>query len=257
MKRILWKIGAGVIVLLIIAILAVSFFLDGAVKRAVETIGPRLTKTDIKLDAVNLSLLSGSGRIKGLIVGNPEGFKTPHAMSVQTASLSLKPGSLLSDKIVVRSIVLEGPEITFEAGLGGNNLGKLRANAEESGGSAAAQPAPSGNKPAGNKPGKKLEVDEFLITGAKLNVSVTGMRGQAVPVVLPPIHLSGLGTGPDGITAAELTRQVLAAIEQAAAKEAGSALEGLGKGAGGLTKDLGNGAQGIGKSLGDLFKKKN
>jgi len=56
------------VVLIVLAALAVHFFLDDAVKRGVETIGPKITKVDVKLDGVSISLLSGSGKIKGLLV---------------------------------------------------------------------------------------------------------------------------------------------------------------------------------------------
>ena len=89
MKKILLRVGIGLIVLVILGVLGVSLFLDKGVKEAIETIGPKITKVDIKLNSVSLSLLSGSGSLKGLIVGNPQGYKTPHAISVGEASLAL------------------------------------------------------------------------------------------------------------------------------------------------------------------------
>lgn len=256
MKKILLRIAVGLIVLLVLGILAVSLFLDGAVKRGVETIGPRLTGVDIKLDNVSLSLLSGSGKIKGLVVGNPKEFKTPEAIHVGSANLALLPGSLLSDKIVIKSIVVEAPEITFEGGFGGNNLSKILANVDSAAGSGSTT---MNATPTEQKPGKKLEVDDFLITGAKLHVSVTGMGGESLPVPLPDIHLTDLGKGPDGITSAELTKLVLSAIEKAAIKVADQTIANLGKGASGLTKNLGTNTTDtvgkLGKSLGNLFKK--
>jgi uncharacterized protein involved in outer membrane biogenesis len=254
MKKILLRIGLGLVVLIILVVLMVSLFLDGAVKRAVETIGPRLTKVEVKLDRVRLSLLSGSGKISGLRLGNPEGFKTPQAISVGSASIALKPGSLLSDKIVIRKIELVAPDITFEGGFGGNNLGKILANLNEAtGGSDTNAPA----QPAAEKPGRKLEVDDFIISGAKVHVSVTGMGGKSLVVPIPEIHLTGLGTGPEGITAAELTRQVLTAIQQSAIKAADAAVADLGKS---VTKELGKNAGEsagkIGESISDLLKKK-
>src|SRR5437773_12305207 len=124
MKKIVVRLLIALVVLVLLGALAVHLFLDGAIKRGVETIGPKLTKTDVKLDAVSLSLLSGSGKIKGLVVGNPEGFKTPSSISVGTASLALKPGSLFSDKVIVQSINVQAPEVTLETDLHGNNLKK-------------------------------------------------------------------------------------------------------------------------------------
>jgi len=258
MKKVLLRIGIALVIIVIIAVVTIGLSLDGIVKRGVETFGPKLTKVDVKLDKVSLSILSGSGQISGLVVGNPEGFKTPHAISVGSASLSLSPGSLLSDKIVIKSIKVDAPEITFEGGFGGNNLSKILANLNEVTGGGGTNAAA---KPSEQKPGKKLQVDDFLITGAKLHVSLSGlMGGSSVPVPLPDIHLTGLGSGPDGITAAELTKKVLTEIETSAAKAATEAAANLGKGATDAAKDAtkaaGDAASKVGKGIGDLFKKK-
>jgi len=42
-----------------------------------------------------------------------------------------------------------------------------------------------------------------------------------VTVPIPTIHLSNLGTGPEGITVTELTKQVLSEIEKAAVEGGG------------------------------------
>src|SRR5215469_244689 len=127
-------IGAGVLLVLVVVTIALflGFFLDSGIKRGVETFGPKLTKVDVKLDSVSIGLLSGSGKIKGLVVGNPTGYKSPTAISVGSASLALSPGSLLSDKVVIKSINLQSPEITFETDFHGNNLSKLQSNLNDS-----------------------------------------------------------------------------------------------------------------------------
>jgi len=261
MKKMIVRILIGLVVLLIAAVVIAGFSLDGIVKRAVETVGPKLTKVDIKLDKVGLSLFSGSGRVDGLVVGNPEGFKSPHAISVGSASLSLSPGSLLSDKIVIKSIKVEAPEITYETGTGGSNLKKILANLNESSsGGGSNTNAAATTKDSGQ--GKKLEVDDFSLTGAKLHLSLTGIGSATVP--LPAIHLTDLGKGDSGITGAELTKRVLSAIEQAAAKAAAESAGDIAKGATGLVKGLtggtnnpvGEAASKLGKGVGDLLKSK-
>ncbi len=262
MKKIIIRLLIALVVVVVVAVIAVGLFLDAGIKRGIETIGPKLTQTSIKLQSVSLSLLSGSGAIKGLVVGNPQGFKTPSAISVGSASLSIKPASLLSDKVVIRYINLQDPEITFETDLRGNNLKQIMANVQAATGGGANQPAqPKEAAPAEPaKPGKKLEVDDFVINGAKLHVSVTALGGQEVTLPLPPIHLENLGTGPEGITPAELTKVVLAAIESEAAKAASGAVADLGKSAANVVKDVGgqgsNVLQNVTKGIGGLFKKK-
>ena len=260
MKKILISIVIGLAVLLIAAVLIAGFSLDGIVKRGVETFGPKLTKVDIKLDKVALSLFSGSGKIDGLVVGNPEGFKSGQAISVGSASLALSPGSLLSDKIVIKSIRVEAPDINYEVGSGGSNLKKLLANLNESTGSGNDTNAAAKPKEAG--PGRKLEVDDFLLTGAKLHLSITGLGGATVP--LPAIHLTGLGKGDAGITSAELAKRVLAAMEEGAAKAVAESPGAIAKGATSLVKGLaegttnaaGSAASKLGKGVSDLLKTK-
>lgn len=258
MKKIILRIGLALIILVVLGILAVSLFLDGAVKRGVETFGPKLTQVSVKLDKVSLSILSGGGTIQGLVVGNPQGFETPQAISVGRATLALEPRSLLSDKVVIRKMEVISPEVTFEGGFAGNNLSRILSNVEKTtgGGSGSETNAPA--EPAG--PSKKFQVDEFTLTGVKVHLSLSGMGGKTLPVVIPDIHLTNLGQGPEGITAGELVKLVLTEIEQGAIKAADHAVADLGKGAGNLTKDLGKSAGGsvsnITKSLGDMFKKK-
>ena len=253
MKRILLRIAIGLIIVLIVAVLIVGLCLDGIVKKAVETVGPTLTKVDVKLDAVNLHLLAGSGKIKGLIIGNPPGYKTPQAIKVGTASLALQPSSLLGDKIIIKSISVESPEITFEGSLSGNNLKKIEANMD--------QPTTGGATNATPTAAKKLEVDDFSITGAKLDVTISGIMGsKSATLPLPPIHLTNLGTGPDGITAADLSKKVLTEVIHSAGQAVAEWLKTGGVAAVGLTKNVGTNAgsavQSIGKGIGDLFKKK-
>ena len=255
MKKIIIRIIIGLLVLLVLAAVAVHLFLDGVIKRSVETFGPELTKVQVKLDYVNLSLLTGSGKIRGLVVGNPEGYKTPSAIQVGVGSVALRPASLLSDKVVVESVNLQGPEVTFETDLTQNNLSKILANLNET---TAAGKEPTQTKEG--KPSKKLEVDDFLITGGKIHVSVSSLGGKSATVALPEIHLKDLGKDSQGITPGELSKKVLQAIEAAAAQAAAGAIADLAKGGVYLSNDASKTATNtinkVTTGIGDLFKKK-
>ena len=252
MKKLFLSVVIILVVLIVVVVIIAGFFLGTIVKTGIETIGPKITQVSIQVDAVKLSLLTGSVGIKGLVVGNPEGYKSPHAISVGYAAVGVNPFSILSDKIVVRSVRVKAPEITFEGNpFSGNNLSAIMKNvnmAAKSGG-----PAPTNTTAkAGNKPAKKLEVDDLLITGARVN-----FNGVTLP--LPAIHLSNLGKDKDGITAADLTRRVLDAITTASIKAVANSATDIGKSAGKVGKDLekslGSNASSLSKSLGGLFKK--
>jgi propanediol dehydratase small subunit len=168
------------------------------------------------------------------------------------ADVSVKPGSVFSDKIVVRSIRVESPDITFEGNPMKNNLTKILDNVNAATGG---ETAPTAEAQAG----KKLQVDDFLITGAKVRVGANGPT-----LALPDIHLTGLGNGPEGITAADLTQRALSVLVRETLKVVASAATDIGKHAAEAGKELGKeagktvgeGAEKVGKGIGDLFKKK-
>ncbi len=236
MKKFLVRTLIVLIVLVLLAALATHLFLDTAIKRGVETVGPKITKTDIRLNSVHISLLSGSGKIKGFVLANPQGFKTPSAMNVGTANLAVEPRSLFDGKVIVRDITVDGPEITFETDLTAVNLKKILSNIEETtgGGKPAStdtnQPAPARQSEA--EGGKRLEVDNFVIKNAKLFVSVNApMVGQqSANVTIPEIHLTNMGTNAEGITVAELSKEVLAAIVAKAEESAKNVIADMSKG---------------------------
>lgn len=251
MKKLFLGVVIVLVVLIVVVVIVVGFSLGTIVKTGMETVGTKITQVSIKVDAVNLSLLTGSARVKGLVVGNPEGYKTPQAISVGSAAVGVNPFSVLSDKIVVRSVRVEAAEITFEGGLAGNNLSKIMQNVNA--GSKSGGPASTNTTArAGNESGRRIEVDDFLITGAIVHVNLTGMSGEETTLPLPDIHLTNLGKGNAGITAADLTRRVLGAITTATIKVVASATTDIGKGSG---KAVGEGMNKITSGVGGLFKK--
>jgi uncharacterized protein involved in outer membrane biogenesis len=210
MKKVV-RILLGLVVLLIILVVAAMLFIGTIVKTGVEKVGPRVAKVSVTLDAAKLSIFNGSGELKGFVIGNPEGYKTPEAIKVGTVSISLVPRSVLQEKKHIRAIKVEGPEITYETDLKGSNLGKIRENVSGS----AKQDEQAGTKKEQTTK-TKLQVDDFVITGGKVHVAATMVGSYTVP--LPEIHLAKLGEGPDGITPAELSEKVLSAVLDATIK---------------------------------------
>ncbi len=105
---------------------------------------------------------------------------------------------------------------------------------------------------------KKFEVDDLLITGAKVHVNLTDPVEREMTLSLPPIHLTDLGQNADGITAAELTRSVLDVIVTATVKAVSEA--GINKGAEKLIKAAGKNMDAgtskiLTKGLGNLLGK--
>lgn len=249
------KIAIGVLVVLIVALVAVALSINSIVKKGVETVGPRVTKTTVTLDGIAIMPLSGGGTVNDLLVGMPEGYKSAHSIKVHKASLSVSPGSLLSDKIVVKSVKVEGPDIILEGGLQENNLTQILKNVEEFTGS------PEDQKTKEGAPGapKKLQVNEFVLKDAQVTV-LFNMLGKPLSVTIPEIRLTDLGTGPDGITPAELTERVLEEIIKQTTVVVTKAVGDVGKFATDAVKDVGGTATETTKKategIKNIFKKK-
>jgi uncharacterized protein involved in outer membrane biogenesis len=184
-------------------------FLCSIIKQAVETGGPRFTQTTLKLGRASLSLLSGSGALQGIVLGNPAGYQTAFAIKVAQTELGVQPGSLLSDKIHITHLHVLGPEINFEGGLTENNLSQILDNVKSATG-ASKEPAQSSGAT------KKLLVDEFTVTGGKIYVTTALTGGQPLTVDLPDIRFTNLGQGADGLTAADLAERLLSELYQRA-----------------------------------------
>lgn len=242
-------IGAGLVVM---AAVAAFLFLGTIIKTGVEKVGPMITKVPINLDGANISVFSGSGELKGFVMGNPENFKASNSVSVGSVALKLEPGSVLSDKMIVRSVRVEAPEITYEAAFGGSNIGKILENIQAVASSGKSNPEQPGSE-------KKLQVDEFVITGAKLNVTASVIGGKAVTLPLPEIRLANLGQGPEGITAAELSAKVFGEVVESAAKAVTANAMKLGGDVADAAKNIGTSTKDSAKKaasgITDLFKK--
>lgn len=242
MKKILLILVALLLVLGIASWFYGSILLGGATKRALETFGPKVAQVEVRVGSVGISALSGSGALKGLVIGNPQGYQSPSAIKAETIRVAVAPGSLFGKKIHVRSLVIESPEITYEGGLDGNNLTKIRDNIQSfTGGSSS-------------KSETRLQVDEFIIRGGRIHVAAAPLGGKALSVPLPEIHLTHLGDQGDGITIPELSQKVVGEVLKeslgAVAKSAGQ----LFKGAEDAAKNLNDEGKDLIKGIGNLFK---
>ncbi len=210
MKKWIIRLAILGVILFVAVIVTLSLNLNRLVKHAIETVGPEVTKVDVGVGSVVLLPLSGKGRVGGLHVGNPSGYSTPNAIKVGGAAVSIDTGTIMDEKIVIRSINIDNPEITLEGSLKQNNLTKIldNVNAYVAKNSSPSSGSKSGSE-AGKEASKALQIDSVSITGAKVNLAIPLLKGKSVNVPLQDIHLSNLGQGPEGVTAAEVSSQVM------------------------------------------------
>ncbi len=244
MKKFLLSLVALVVVFVATSLGYLYFSLNSLVKKAVETVGPTITKTDVRLASASLSPFSGSGKLSGFLIGNPEGFKGPFALKLSSIAVSVDKATLLKEPIVVNSVVINAPEVMLIGTLGGTNLQKLTKNIQSSGASSSKEEksAPSSSK--------KFVVKEVVISGAKLHLAASALDqkvSQTIPI--PDIHLQNIGTAGKGVSARDVALQIINPLLNEALKQGVTAL-----GKQGIQQLQNQGLKELNKALPGLFK---
>lgn len=273
MKRRL-LIGGGLVAGLVVVIGVVLFFvlssLDSIIKAAVEKYGSEVTQVKVRLDQAEVSITSGEGALRGLTVGNPEGFKTDRAFSLGEISVVLDVGTVTQDPVVIKEIVISAPEVTYELGSGGSNIDAIRRNVNAYVGTGQGKAKEKSASKDDDKEGRKLVIQHLYVKKGKVNVSATMLKGKKLSAPLPDIHLTDIGKEKGGAEPGEVVEKLVRAISQSAgkavgtldldkvvgaAKEAVAGMKGKlerAKGTGASAKDA---AEKGAKSVGDTFKK--
>jgi hypothetical protein len=244
MKKVL--IGGAVFLVVIVAVLMLVLGnINSIVKKGVETAGPKILKAPVTLNKVDISVLSGSGKLSGLTIGNPAGFQTEYAFQLGKVEVELETGSVTTDTIHVKNILIDSPSIIFEGAFDKNNLGQLQANAAAYTASVASS-GPAEEQQAADSEGKKILLDHLAIQNGDVSVSMKLLSDKELTVELPTIELNDIGKDKD-TTLADAMKLVLAAINKAVVPAIQSELnldEEVGKAIDALHDEAGDALQG-------------
>lgn len=176
--------------------------IDGLIKDGIEKYGSAMTRSKVSVGAVKISPTDGKGSISNLFIGNPEGFRTAHALKVGRVDVDIDIGSITGDVILVRRISIEAPEVIYEKGDSMTNFDAIQKNV-------AAYLGPGEKKDTG----KKLIVDLLVIRDAKAEASAAFMGGKTVGVPLPDITLKNIGRAKGGVPAGEVGQEIVSALK--------------------------------------------
>jgi len=118
-------------------------------------------------------------------MGNPAGFKADKAMSFGAVSVKIDMDSVTKDVIVIKEVVISGPDITYEYADGKDNFDVIQKNVE----AFAMEMGAGGKKDAKDYKG-----------------------GKEITVPLPSIHLKDIGKKEKSATSGEVASQVMSSI---------------------------------------------
>jgi hypothetical protein len=251
-------IGAGVLVAgVIAAVVLVILNLGSLVKTAVEEFGPPITKTEVRLDSADISVLSGSGTLSDFYLGNPDGFKMPSAIECGTIRIKVDTSSLTKDKIIIEEVFVDSPVISYEKRGNTDNFQTIVNNIKQTVASEKKQEAAAKDEKAGAE--KTIQINDFIVRNGKINLGGSmldafGDKGMGIP--LPDIHMKDIGKDKETTPAeafaqvlGEMTGDVSGAVTEVGkqlSKALGKAVEGAGKAGesvGGAIKGLFGGSE--------------
>lgn len=204
MKKLLLFLLGTVVVLALVIVVGGKFFLGSMVKAGVNEFGPKLTQTKVELASAAISPISGDGTLSGLFVGNPPGWSSEKAFYLGQVHVSVAPGSIFKDHVVIEEILIDQPEFVYETKLVASNIGDLMKNIEAAtGGRKPTEPA------AKEGSQRKFEVKKFTLRNGKVTL---GVGAAAATLSMPAIELTDIGTKEGGITGDQVASTVMRSV---------------------------------------------
>lgn len=213
---------AALAVLLVLVAAAAALWslygsLDGRVKTALERIGSEMTLAPVHVAGVDLDLTGGRGTIRGITVGNPEGFPDGAAISLREISLSLEIRSLRESPIVVHEIIVGEPRVDVILLADGRmNIEALRRNVEHyearQRAAQAREEQPTGAPQSeAERPETRLRVGEVRISEGAIGLDASALGRDPEQLELGTVALRDIG-GARGATPEQLGRRVTDAL---------------------------------------------
>ena len=209
----------GILLLVVVGLGVYVVMNSGSlIKTAVETYGPKYLGVDVRLGSADISLTEGTGELRGLVIGNPEGFDGPHTFSLGAIKLGLDPMGQSESLIRIRTIEVDAADLAMIAKGTDTNLQALMDNLASDSSSESGEAAPA-EESAGPEP--KIIIENFAFTNAQTSLS-SDILGEKT-VEIPDIRLTGIGEKSQGVTIQEALKQlfnpIVKASTEALAKE--------------------------------------
>ena len=243
--KLLLKIVAGLLVLLLVVAIAGWIWIDSIAKKAVVEGMEYALGVESSLDDMSVSLLKGTVGMDGLEAGKVKGYeKGPWTFRIEKIRLGVNPGSLMEDTIVVNEFIVDGLDLHWVMKNRTSNINALIEYMNEKFKSPDAPPA---------EDGKKVQVDKIVFRNIAVHFYVEIIPGQfdETTVEIDEIILDDVSSE-EGVTIDQIVVRILPKLIPSLIEAAGK--RGL-KLPGGILKGLGGGIENLGKNLGGGFGK--
>ena len=182
--------------------------LGSLIVAAVGKYGSEITQAKVRLNEAEVSVTSGHGALRGLSVGNPKGFKTPSAFDLGEISLTFDIGTIRSDPVIIKEIVVSAPQVTYELGPDGSNMDAIKRNVDAY---TKAGQATEGTAKKKTNGGPRFVIENLYVRNGKVDIG-SSLSDKTMSAPLPDIHLTDIGKQKNGATPGEVTDKIIDAL---------------------------------------------
>ena len=245
------KMGGIVVGLVILIVVVAVIWIDELAVAAIESGGESVLGVTTTLEEASIGIFSGRFGLKGLVIGNPEGFKSPFLLRMGEGETEVSLGSLLSDKIEIQTLELSDLHLNLEKRGGTSNYKEVLKNLETEEESPEEEPGST----------KELVIREIVIRNVSVTADLLPVGGSLsrVTLAVPELRFSNIGQE-SSVTIGEVIGRILQEVLAAAFRagkgvlpdemltDLGGTLEGMGD----RGLDLGGQIGGrVGEAIGD------
>lgn len=207
----------GFLLVLVLVLGAATYWLmgnlDDIVHEQIEVQGSKMLGVPVNVDAVTLKLLDGFGEIKGLSVGNPQGFSNATLLGFDAVRLDIDTEKLSTNPLVIEEVTIDSASALYElnAQAQGNVnvlLDQLKRNAPAG---KTQAPSEGTTEDTGQESDLRLIVKQVVIKDTRLKLDLTGIGQKAYDETLPTFTANNVG-GRDGLPPAALGAKIAEAM---------------------------------------------
>jgi hypothetical protein len=218
--RPLWVLLA----VLVIAVVGALLYIDRLLVAGVERGGTHALGVETELRSVRLGLVSGKLGLSGLTVANPEGFETPHFLSLDHGNASVRLRSLTEDTVVIPLVTLRGLELSLERAKGRTNYGVILGNLKKLEKEPSGGRRPPAEEDQATDESKGFVIQELVLEDvtARARLVPGGGKAREYEVKVPEVKLRDIGSDSEtGLSLAQLANVLTKAVLKAVTERGG------------------------------------
>ncbi len=189
--------------------------LENIIKKIVHDYGSKVIGTDVSISGVEFKPTTGYVAVSGIQIENPKQYKSKNLFYLDKLGVKINVSSLMDDLIIVDSIQIDNPRITYEMlSLTENNISDILNNINKN----SSETAPVQEKPNKSDENKKETAKKVIIKNLNINngtISVMAGVGdlkKELSLPLPKIEMHNIGQEKQGSSIKDTLNLVISKI---------------------------------------------